>query len=59
MLQDPDTNPPYNQVLTLHQFNLFIIQPPDYATVLRREEEGLPSYQQAMEEGETAVYIGV
>ena len=55
MLQDPDTNPPYNQVLTLHQFNLFIIQPPDYATLLRREEEGLPSYQQAMEEGETAV----
>eukprot|EP00091_Calanus_sinicus_P005903 TRINITY_DN16441_c0_g1_i1.p1 TRINITY_DN16441_c0_g1~~TRINITY_DN16441_c0_g1_i1.p1 ORF type:complete len:149 (-),score=45.69 TRINITY_DN16441_c0_g1_i1:242-688(-) len=51
----PDTNPAYNQVLTLHQFNLYIIQPPDYDTVLRREEEGLPSYQQATEEAETGV----
>ena len=36
-------------MFTLHQFNLYIVQPPAYDTVLRREEEGLPSYQEAVQ----------
>ena len=45
-----DANPHCTDVLPLPQCNLYIIQPPDYASVLKMEEEGLPDYQQAVEE---------
>ena len=32
------------QVLTLAQYNAYIVQPPDYASVLRREMAELPTY---------------
>ena len=50
--QTQDENPPHSQVFTLRQFNLYIIQPPAYDTVLRKEEEGLPTYQEAVKRGE-------
>ena len=54
--QELDANPPNTKVLSLSQCNPYIIQPPDYACVLKMEEEGLPDYQQAVEEGsETGV----
>jgi len=33
-----------SQVLTLAQYNAYIVQPPDYASVLRREMAELPTY---------------
>ena len=36
------------QVLTLAQYNAYIVQPPDYASVLRREMAELPSYSEAV-----------
>ena len=58
--QDPEVNPPCIEVLALPQCDLYIIQPPDYASVLKMEEEGLPDYHQAVEEGsETGVAVAL
>eukprot|EP00092_Neocalanus_flemingeri_P093475 GFUD01118808.1.p1 GENE.GFUD01118808.1~~GFUD01118808.1.p1 ORF type:complete len:163 (+),score=42.33 GFUD01118808.1:122-610(+) len=35
-------------VLTLAQYNVQMMQPPDYATVVSKEEEELPSYSEAV-----------
>ena len=48
--QEPDANPPHTEVLSLPQCNLYIIHPPDYASVLKMDAEGLPDYHQALEE---------
>jgi len=55
-VETQDENPPHSQVFTLRQLNLYIIQPPAYDTVLRREEEGLPTYQEAVKRGEEETF---
>eukprot|EP00092_Neocalanus_flemingeri_P054591 GFUD01064305.1.p1 GENE.GFUD01064305.1~~GFUD01064305.1.p1 ORF type:complete len:138 (-),score=55.55 GFUD01064305.1:186-599(-) len=47
-VEESDVGVSTTQVLTLAQYNVQIIQPPDYATVVRTEEEELPSYSEAV-----------
>ena len=46
--ESSDSTLPNTEVLSLPQQNVHTIQPPDYADVVRREEEELPSYSEAV-----------